>query len=331
MRLVLLRYAIVLIACVGACAASDYKYFRSGNASDVETKATFGIAMMGGGSDLDDAFRWLCGRVNGGDFLILRARGDDDYNPYVQGLCKVNSVATLIVPDRESAQDPAVAAIIRHAEAVFIAGGDQALYVRYWRGTPVQDAINADIAAGKPIGGTSAGLAILGDFSYGALNDPDDSELHSPEALANPYHPQVALVRDFLEIALLRDTITDSHFARRDRMGRTLVFLARIMKDGWSKHPREIAIDEGSAVLVDGDGKVSIVGTGKGVYFIRPTRAPEVCKSGAPLRFDGVAVYKAPAGSHFDLRSWTGTGGVTYSLSVEEGAIRSSAPGTAVY
>jgi cyanophycinase-like exopeptidase len=103
------------------------------------------------------------------------------------------------------------------------------------------------------------------------------------------------------------------------------------MKDVWSKHPREIAIDEGSAVLVDGDGKVSIVGTGKGVYFIRPTRAPEVCKSGAPLRFDGVAVYKAPAGSHFDLRSWTGTGGVTYSLSVEEGAIRSSAPGTAVY
>jgi len=31
---------------------------RLGN-PDVETKASFGIAMMGGGSDLDEAFRWL--------------------------------------------------------------------------------------------------------------------------------------------------------------------------------------------------------------------------------------------------------------------------------
>jgi len=36
----------------------SYKYFRLGN-PDVETKASFGIAMMGGGSDLDEAFRWL--------------------------------------------------------------------------------------------------------------------------------------------------------------------------------------------------------------------------------------------------------------------------------
>jgi len=37
--------------------------------------------MMGGGSDLDEAFRWLCGKANGGDFLILRAHGGADYNP----------------------------------------------------------------------------------------------------------------------------------------------------------------------------------------------------------------------------------------------------------
>ena len=50
--------------------------------------------MMGGGADLDEAFRWLCPKANGGDFLILRARGDDDYNSYVNGLCPLNSVAT---------------------------------------------------------------------------------------------------------------------------------------------------------------------------------------------------------------------------------------------
>lgn len=56
--------------------------------------------MMGGGSDLDDAFRWLCNKGNGGDFLVLRARGGDDYNAYINGLCKANSVATLLIPDR---------------------------------------------------------------------------------------------------------------------------------------------------------------------------------------------------------------------------------------
>ena len=39
--------------------------------------------MMGGSSDLDEAFQWLCGKANGGDFLILRAHGGADYNPYV--------------------------------------------------------------------------------------------------------------------------------------------------------------------------------------------------------------------------------------------------------
>src|ERR1700730_11659398 len=78
--------------------AESYKYFRVGNKVDIETKRTAGIAMMGGGSDLDEAFRWLCDKGDGGDFLILRATGDDDYNPYVNKLCKANSVATLIIP-----------------------------------------------------------------------------------------------------------------------------------------------------------------------------------------------------------------------------------------
>ena len=115
----------------------------------------------------------------------MRARGDDDYNPYVKKLCKANSVATLILADREAAEDPAVAEIIRKAEVVFIAGGDQANYLRGWKGTPVQTAINDDIAAGKPIGGTSAGLAVQGEFVYGAMGDkPDDKDLASVDVLA---------------------------------------------------------------------------------------------------------------------------------------------------
>jgi cyanophycinase len=325
------RLALALVFC-GACQAQSYKYIRTGRVTDVDTKPSAGIAMMGGGSDLDEAFRWLCQKANGGDFLILRAAGGDDYNAYVNGLCKLNSVSTLIIPDRQAAVDAHVFDIIRQAEAIFIAGGDQARYVSFWKTTPVQDAINEAVAAGKPIGGTSAGLAIEGQFSYGALNDPpDDSELISKDALANPYFARVTVVRDFLDIPILRNTMTDSHFEKRDRMGRTLVFLARLMQDGWSKDPREVAVDEKSAVLVEPDGKASIVGTGMGAYFLKPSKPPEVCRKGELLTFRDISAYKAPTGSHFDLSTWTGHGGVEYMLSVEKGVVKSSQAGHATY
>ena len=305
---------------------------RIGNKEDVQTKASAGTAMMGGGSDLDEAFRWLCTKANGGDFLILRARGDDDYNKYVNGLCKLNSVATLVIPDRKSALDPAVAGIIRHAETIFVAGGDQALYVNGWRTSPVQDAINDHVAAGKPLGGTSAGLAIQGEYVYTSENDPDDGpNLSSPMVLKDPYQFQVALARDFLKVPHLQNLITDSHFAKRDRLGRSLGFLARIVQDGWSQNPREIAVDEKSAVLVEGDGKATVVGTGKGAYFIQVKHAPEVCRPNITLTFHDLATYHGPTGAHFDLNTWTGTGGDAYVLKVENGVVSSSRPDQSVY
>jgi cyanophycinase len=311
---------------------SSYQYTRIGQKEDSKNIAAGGIAMMGGGKDLDDAFRWLCQKANGGDFLILRAVGDDAYNPYVNGLCKLNSVATLVIPDRNAAQDPAVIEIIRHAEAVFIAGGNQARYVNFWKGTPVQDAIDEDFARGVPVGGTSAGLAVEGEFIYGALGDkPDDNDLASTDVLPDPYFPRVTLARDFLHLPLLRNTLTDSHFAKRDRMGRSLGFLARIIQDGWSKSPREIAIDEKSAVLVETDGKATVVGSGRGAYFMQATQLPQVCQKGVPLTIGGISVYKGPTGAHFDLTSWTGTGGVSYTLSVEKGTIHSTQSGSSIY
>lgn len=267
-----IRFALVILVCVFTVAhAQTYKYFRLGNPGDVETKAKFGVAMMGGGSDLDEAFRWLCDKGNGGDFLVLRASGDDDYNSYVNGLCKANSVATLILPNRAAAEDPAVAEIIRKAEVVFISGGDQANCIRGWKDTPVENAFNDGIAAGKPIGGTSAGLAVEGEFVYGALGDkPDDKDLASADVLMNPYFERVTLERNFLRIPLLENLITDSHFAKRDRMGRSLGFLARIVKDGWSPSPREVAIDEKSAVLAEANGKLPLWVRARALTFRNP-------------------------------------------------------------
>jgi len=327
----------IFIVLLGAGAATSghaasWQYLRLGNKNDIQTRPSGATAMMGGGTDLDDAFRWLCQKANGGDFLVLRASGDDDYNAYVNGLCKLNSMATLILPDRAAATDPAVAEIIKNAEVIFISGGDQSNYLRAWQHTPVEDAINAHVAEGKPIGGTSAGLAVQGEFVYGALGDkPDDNDLASTDVLPNPYFDRVTLVRGFLKIPHLENLLTDSHFAKRDRMGRTLGFLARIMKDGWSKSPHEVAIDEKSAVLLEPDGKGTVVGDGKGAYFLRPTRGPKVCERNQPLTFRKISVYRAPAGAHFDVVRWRGTGGAAYSLSVEKGKIESTQTDRAIY
>src|SRR5882724_6945979 len=321
----------ILLLC-DSIQAKTLKYTRIGNKSDLQTTPSGGTAMMGGGSDLDEAFHWLCTKANGGDFLILRARGSDDYNKYVNRLCKLNSVATLVIPERLEALNPAVIDIIRHAEAIFIAGGDQSRYVNSWRNSPVQNAINAHVAEGKPLGGTSAGLAVEGEFIYTAMNDrADGPDLTSPPVLVNPYQEQVALARDFFKIPHLQNLITDSHFAKRDRLGRSLVFLARIVQDGWSQNPREIAIDEKSAVLVEPDGKATIVGLGKGAYFIQVKNPAAVCKENVPLTFLDISTYHGPTGAHFDLETWSGSGGESYSLSVENGVVRSNRRDSAVY
>lgn len=319
-----------------APAATLYQYFRVGSATDIAVKPRAGYALMGGGKDLDEAFQWLCDRAAGGDFLVLRATGTDAYNPYIQGLCKLNSVATLVIPTKDAAEDLFVAQAISRAGALFIAGGDQANYINFWMGTPVETALNDAIRRGVPIGGTSAGLAVLGEYAYSAQGDmPDDKDLDSKTTLADPYHPRVTLVRGFLHIPLLGNVVTDSHFVKRDRMGRLLVFLARLNEpQGYppvvSLEPvRGIGVDEGAAVLLEGNGKAKVVGRGD-VYFLEPPFVKGELTRHHPLDLGAVAVQKVAPGGSFNLKNWRGDSS-RYTLSVQAGVVHSTQPGGAIY
>ncbi len=223
---------------------------------------------------------------------------------------------TLILTSREAANDPFVAETIRHAEAVFIAGGDQSHYINWWMDTPVQKELNAAMQRGVPIGGTSAGLAVQGEFVYSCQGDaPDDPDLTSALSLANPFHPRVTIAHNFLTNPLLENVITDTHFAARDRMGRTLVFMARILQDSRAKQIRDLAIDERTAVLLDPDGQSTVVGAGH-AYFLNSTQPPEVCKRDTPLTFRGITVHSLRAGEHFDVKGWSTSDGTSYNLAV---------------
>jgi cyanophycinase len=324
----LFRAALLLawISIAAGAAEPPYKYFLMGDAADVQSATQPGFVLIGGGKDPDPAFRWLLERAGGGDVVVIRSSGADGYNRYMMELGRPNSVESIVIANMEAAQDPFVAERILKAEALFIAGGDQWNYIRLWKNTPVGAAVQALIDKGVPVGGTSAGLAVLGEYYFSAEHD----SVTSAQALANPFDERVQVGNGFLQIAALQGLITDSHFHARDRMGRTLVFLARMMEVGSLKEARAIAIDERTAVLSEKDGKVVVVGGGT-AYFIRVSKKAEICKPGVPLTARGFEVYAVAAGGELDLKDWKGKGGVAYTLDVEAGVVSSTQAGGAIY
>jgi cyanophycinase-like exopeptidase len=270
----------------------------------------------------------MCQRSGGGDFLVIRATGTDAYNPYIQQLCPgENSVATLIIPNRAAASDPFVVSTIQNAEALFIAGGNQADYINFWKGTPVESGLNALIARGVPVGGTSAGMNVLTEFIYSALASQG---VTSSQALADPFNRYITLDRDFVNIAPVVGLIGDPHFVTRDRMGRDLAFLCRIFTNNWSNTPRGISIDEQTALLIDVHGNATVVGIST-VYFLQAPGGPQVCQAGTPLTYLNIAVYRIDATGTFNLSTWKGTGGVSYAVSANAGVLSSTQSGGAVY
>lgn len=304
---------VLVLLAAAAWAAPPYQYFRLGQPRGRAGAVRGGFALMGGGTDLDTAFQWLCQRSGGGDFLVLRASGTDAYNDYIQKLCPgVNSVATLILPSRAAAQTTFAAHRIAEASALFIAGGDQANYINFWSGTGVQRELQAELDRGVPLGGTSAGLAVLGEFAYSAQHDvANGPDLTSARALADPFDPQVVLVRNFLRIAPLRGLVTDTHFHARDRLGRLLIFMAR----SGARHG--LGVDQHTALLVDPDGRGVAAGSGA-VYLFTAPGAPQICERGQPLTIARISVTRLRAGQRFDLATWRGAGD-RYTLSVHAG------------
>jgi cyanophycinase len=305
-----------------------YEYHRVGATNDVVRATSAGTVLMGGNTDVDAAFAWLCERSGSGDFLVIRASGTDAYNPYIAGLCPgLNSVATLIIPDVTAATHPDVAAILGAAEAIWIAGGDQSDYFLQWTGTPVQDVLQARIDSGIPVGGTSAGLNVLTPFIYTAETSQG---ITSVKALADPYNRMVTLGRDFVTIPALANTLGDPHFLERDRMGRDLAFLCRVYNNAWSLRPRGIEVDEETALLIEGEASAYVVGTGF-VYFLAAPGGPEVCAPRTPLTYRNVDVYRIDASGAFDLAAWRGQAGTAYRVSAEAGALSSTQPGGSIY
>ncbi|WP_157271343.1 Type 1 glutamine amidotransferase-like domain-containing protein [Azohydromonas aeria] len=151
--------------------AKTYDYYLSGSAANMPPPMLSSqlLVLMGGGNDVDEAFRQMIAKARGGlggkvDVVVLRTSGADGYNPYLVAMDGVHSVETLVLNKPEAANDPEVNRIVSGADVLFIAGGDQSTCIANWTGTQLQRTITGLLAQRRiPFGGTSAGMAVLGD------------------------------------------------------------------------------------------------------------------------------------------------------------------------
>ena len=298
---------------LGACAAGragsagkGYDYYAIGDTTAPTPRPTApGLLMVGGGNWPYAAYRWMFDKAGNGHIVILRASyGDENQKEFYTRIGGVTSVQTLVFHDRRASYDPRVLAILARADGIYAAGGDQSNYVRYWQGTPVQDAINRHVAAGKPFGGTSAGLAIQGRWVYGAM---DGHSLSSTTALADGGTSQLTIVQDFLRLEPLytAGVLTDTHFAERDRQGRLIAMLAKVQREHPGQPVVGIGIDEQTALAVDGNGQGRVFSEDGGyAWLIRPGVAvPQAV--GRPLETSAWQVTGIGTSSRLDLGSWT--------------------------
>ncbi|MES2796297.1 MAG: cyanophycinase [Bacteroidota bacterium] len=304
--------------------------YMTGDPADINTTTQSGLVLMGGSTDVDAAIAWLLNRSGGGDIVVIRASGADGYNTYMYNMVNVNSVESIIIDSREKANIPAVAQKIRNAEALFIAGGDQWNYVNFWKDTPVEDAINYLINTKQvTVGGTSAGLAVLGKAYYSAQY----GTVTTPQALGNPYYKTVTIgANDFISSSFLQNVITDSHYTQRDRQGRHITFMARLMKDFGYSTVKAIGVDEETAVCIDQTGLGIVYGINS-AYFLQNNAGPaETCLLKKPLTWNqsslAVKAYRilgSPTGNgSFNANNWTFTGGTSYFYYVNGGVLQSN-------
>ncbi len=318
----ILTTLLLLIRC--SCLAQSYTSYFTGDTADLEAVPTPGYVLMGGSVENDSAMVWWLNRADGGDVLVIRTSGSSGYNNYLYSELgvSVNSVETIKFNSRDASFDPYVIRRIKECDALWIAGGDQGIYTNYWKNSPVDSLINIAVKDRKiPVGGTSAGMAILGGAYFNALQ----GSITSAQALANPYNSLVSIGRnDFLDMPFLKRVITDTHFDNPDRRGRHLAFLARLYQDSgfaWNG----ICSEEKTAVCINELGIGRVFGNSPSTEFAYFTKIscladslPQVCAPGSPLTWKfaqgPVLVCKIPgtnSGSNtFDLRDWkTMTGG----------------------
>ena len=302
-------------------------YARAGNPTSSFTASHGpGLVLMGGGPTVDPAFVWMhdtivgAHGVRGGDVVILTASEGDEYTRYIMAVAPFNSVRSIQIGPGATPSDLRIAAsYVDKAQGVFFSGGDQAHYVK-WKGTVLSAAVQRVYDRGGVVGGTSAGLAILGEYVYDSVAADavsDSTNVMTTNALPDPSEPIISFTHGVLSFPTMRRTITDTHFITRNRLGRLVVFLARLQ--AMAPEPLlGLGIEQGDAIVIDkrGIGTLMQEHHHGGALLVRLTR-PTPITMGEPFHARAVRItLLAKQGQQVDFNTWCASA-PTYTIDID--------------
>ncbi|MFI1654711.1 pre-peptidase C-terminal domain-containing protein [Streptomyces sp. NPDC020472] len=283
---------------------------RLGSTSDVSRPSWNGPAftMNGAGAVVPASMTRAIDDIRGGsgsiDVVVLAgsAPTSGSQTPEcdtVMGLTGVNSCTTWTLTAANDGNNSQVNADVRNAEFVYFAGGDQCRYAA-WKGTALEASVESVVAKGGGSGGGSAGHHVNSPIVYDACN----GSVTSAEALANPYDRYISFTTGMFDWPDYGGVINDSHFVTRDRMGRTMSFLARAVKDGLAPGGAAwgVGVEEGGGSLyLDRNGMATQYG--KDAYVVLADHQPEQAVDRKPLTYSGFKIWRLTPGSTFDFKN----------------------------
>ena len=191
---------------------------------------------------------------------------------------------------REDADNAEWLAYLRDATGVFLTGGNQLRISTILGGTDVARAIRTINARGVPVGGTSAGAAILSEhmIAFGKSG-------------ATPRAGMVSLAPGF---GLTNRVVIDQHFRQRDRIGRLLAALA------YNPFAVGIGLDEDTAAFIDGDNVIEVRGSGA-ITIVDASKLEHSsiadADDGDSISMTGITLHILDEGGRFDLHSRVAT------------------------
>ncbi|MBK7104287.1 MAG: Type 1 glutamine amidotransferase-like domain-containing protein [Ignavibacteriae bacterium] len=242
------------------------------------------ICAIGGGSEdyndwSDKPYSWIVEKSNFGKVLVLSVNSETNWIPNYFISFGADTSYNLMINSKSKANLQSNYDEIISAKAIFIKGGDQWDYVRFWKGTKVDSAINYVFQNGGVIAGTSAGAAVLGESDFSAKN----GTVYSDEALQDPFNNYMQFEASFLNFA--QNVIFDSHLTERARQGRLFTFLFNNFFSG--KDLLGIGIDDRTALGISPDGITEVFGSGS-VLFVTKDEQSKYFQYDSTLTIDNL-------------------------------------------
>ncbi len=260
------------------------------------------VLMMGGGGDKPDsepyakkAFTWFVQQADSGKIINIDV--SDVAPSYAQDFINLGADPSShsLQITAALADDSATYRELASAKGIFIEGGDQWDYVKTWKGTLTEDAIQAVFDNGGVIGGTSAGLAVLGEVVF----DAKFGLAYPQQTARNPYDSRIHFTDDFLH--LLPGVLTDTHFQERTRLGRLVPMLARRIQDNGQDDLTAIGVDSYSAFCVNPERVGTVFGQSVTILY-KDESSLIRCQPGIPLTFTDIHFDQLIESAVYDLK-----------------------------